>query len=184
LRLIQRVVAVQPDELPAVGWCWLYAFALLAANYILTPVRDQMAIAGGTRNLPWLFAGTLVGTVLLNIPFGWLVKKLPRSRFIPLCYRFLAVMLLLFAVAMHLASGTQAVWLGRFFFIWISITNLFAISMFWQLNVDLFSPEQGKRLFGFIAAGATLGALFGSSITATLALYVSPTFLLIGAALL
>jgi AAA family ATP:ADP antiporter len=184
LRLIQRVVAVQPEELPAVGWCWLYAFALLAANYILTPIRDQMAIAGGTRNLPWLFAGTLVGTVLLNIPFGWLVKKLPRSRFIPLTYRFLAVMLLLFAVAMHLTSGTQSVWLGRIFFIWISITNLFAISVFWQLNVDLFSPRQGKRLFGFIAAGATIGAIVGSTYVSTLAKSVAPTVLLVSAAVL
>ena len=184
LRLLQRVVAVQPDELRAVGWCWLYAFALLAANYILTPIRDQMAIAGGTRNLPWLFAATLVGTLLLNIPFSWLVKKLPRGRFIPLIYRFLAVMLLLFAVAMHLASGTQSVWLGRFFFIWISITNLFAISVFWQLNVDLFSPAQGKRLFGFIAAGATVGAIVGSAYVSTLAKAVAPTVLLVSAAVL
>jgi AAA family ATP:ADP antiporter len=184
LRLLQRVVAVQRDEMQAVGWCWLYAFALLAANYILTPIRDQMAIAGGTRNLPWLFAATLVGTLLLNIPFSWLVKKLPRSRFIPLVYRFLAAMLLLFAVAMHLASGTQSVWLGRFFFIWISITNLFAISVFWQLNVDLFSPAQGKRLFGFIAAGATIGAIVGSAYVSTLAKAVTPTVLLVSAAAL
>lgn len=184
LRLLQRVVAVQPSELRAVGWCWVYAFALLAANYILTPIRDQMAIAGGTRNLPWLFVATLIGTVLLNIPFGWLVKKLPRSRFIPLAYRFLAVMLLLFAVAMHLAHGQQAVWLGRVFFIWISITNLFAISVFWQLNVDLFSPAQGKRLFGFIAAGATIGAIVGSAYVSGMARTVSPTVLLISAAAL
>lgn len=183
-RLLQRVVAVQPDEMRAVGWCWLYAFALLAANYILTPIRDQMAIAGGTRNLPWLFAATLVGTVLLNIPFGWLVKRLPRRKFISLTYRFLAVMLLLFAVAMHLASGTQSVWLGRFFFIWISITNLFAISVFWQLNVDLFSPEQGKRLFGFIAAGATIGAIVGSAYVSSVARAVEPTVLLVTAAVL
>jgi len=184
LRLVQRVVAVQSDELPAVGWCWLYAFALLAANYILTPIRDQMAIAGGTRNLPWLFAATLVGTLLLNIPFGWLVKKLPRRRFMTLAYRFLAAVLLLFAVAMHLASGAQSVWLGRFFFIWISITNLFAISVFWQLNVDLFSPTQGKRLFGFIAAGATIGAIVGSAYVGTLAKAVPPTMLLVSAAVL
>jgi AAA family ATP:ADP antiporter len=87
-------------------------------------------------------------------------------------------------VALHLAGPEQTIWVGRIFFIWVSVYNLFVVSVFWQLNVDLFSPEQGKRLFGFIAAGATLGALFGSSITATLALYVSPTFLLIGAALL
>lgn len=183
-RLLQKVVAVRPEELPAVGWCWVYAFALLAANYILTPIRDQMGVAGGVRNLPWLFVGTLAGTVLLNLPFGWLVKKLPRSRFIPLTYRFFAVMLLLFGVAMHFATKEQSVWVGRIFFIWVSVTNLFAISVFWQLNVDLFSPAQGKRLFGFIAAGATIGAIVGSAFISGFARTLSPTVLLIVAAML
>jgi AAA family ATP:ADP antiporter len=183
-RLLQKVVAVQPEELPAVGWCWVYAFALLAANYILTPIRDQMGVAGGVRNLPWLFVGTLAGTILLNVPFGWLVKKLPRSRFIPLTYRFFAVMLLLFGVAMHFATKEQSVWVGRLFFIWVSVANLFAISVFWQLNVDLFSPAQGKRLFGFIAAGATIGAIVGSAYISIVAKTVSPTVLLVSAAVL
>jgi AAA family ATP:ADP antiporter len=183
-RLLQKVVAVRHAELPAVGWCWVYAFALLAANYILTPIRDQMGVAGGVRNLPWLFVGTLVGTVLLNLPFSWLVKKLPRSRFIPITYRFFAVMLLLFGVAMHFATKEQSVWVGRLFFIWVSVTNLFAISVFWQLNVDLFSPAQGKRLFGFIAAGATIGAIVGSAYIGILAKQVPPIALLISAAVL
>jgi ATP:ADP antiporter, AAA family len=183
-RLLQKIVAVRPEELSAVGWCWIYAFALLAANYILTPIRDQMGVAGGVRNLPWLFVGTLAGTVLLNVPFGWLVKKLPRSRFIPLTYRFFAVMLLLFGVAMHFAAKEQSVWIGRIFFIWVSVANLFAISVFWQLNVDLFSPEQGKRLFGFIAAGATIGAIVGSAFISGMARTLSPTVMLIVAALL
>ena len=183
-RLLQKVVVVRPEELRAVGWCWLYAFALLAANYILTPIRDQMAIAGGVRNLSWMFTATLVGTILLNVPFSWLVKNLPRSRFIPLAYRFLALVLILFAVALHLASGTQSVWVGRFFFIWVSITNLFAISVFWQLNVDLFKPEQGKRLFGFISAGATIGAIVGSAYVGSFAKTLSPTVLLVSAAVL
>jgi AAA family ATP:ADP antiporter len=183
-RLLQKVVVVRPEELRAVGWCWVYAFSLLAANYILTPIRDQMGVAGGVRNLPWLFVGTLAGTVLLNIPFAWLVKKLPRSRFIPLTYRFFAVMLLLFGVAMHFATKEQSVWVGRIFFIWVSVTNLFAISVFWQLNVDLFNPGQGKRLFGFIAAGATIGAIVGSAYISLLARMVSPTVLLISAAVL
>ncbi len=183
-RLLQRIVAVRREELPAVGWCWVYAFALLAANYILTPIRDQMGVAGGVRNLPWLFVGTLAGTILLNLPFGWLVKKLPRSRFIPLVYRFFAAMLLLFGLAMHLATPAQAVWVGRLFFIWVSVSNLFAISVFWQLNVDLFSPAQGKRLFGFIAAGATIGAIVGSAYISILAKMVSPTVLLVSAAVL
>jgi AAA family ATP:ADP antiporter len=76
------------------------------------------------------------------------------------------------------------VWIGRVFFVWVSIFNLFVISVFWQMNVDLFSPEQGKRLFGVIAAGATVGAIVGSSVTASLAEYVSPTVLMLGSVIL
>jgi AAA family ATP:ADP antiporter len=183
-RLLQRVVTVRPEEVRAVLWCWLYIFAVLSSYYIMRPIRDQMGIAGGVTNLPWLFAGTLGCMILLNLPFSYLVKKLPRSRFVPLTYRFFAANILLFAVALALAGPGQEVWVGRIFFIWISVYNLFVVSVFWQLNVDLFSPAQGKRLFGFIAAGATMGAIVGAAITATLARYVSPTPLLIGAALL
>src|SRR5258707_320465 len=72
----------------------------------------------------------------------------------------------------------------RMCFIWVSVYNLFVVSIFWQLNVDLFSPEQGKRLFGFIAAGATIGAIVGSAVTASLARHVPPMVLLLGAAVL
>jgi AAA family ATP:ADP antiporter len=183
-RLLQRVVAVRPEEARAVGWCWLYIFSLLSSYYVLRPIRDQMGVAGGVGNLPWLFTGTLAGMVLLNLPFAWLVKKLPRSRFIPLTYRFFALDIVLFAIALHAASAGQAVWVGRIFFIWASVYNLFVVSVFWQLNVDLFTPEQGKRLFGFIAAGATIGAIVGSGVTVGLARHVSPTVLLLGAAVL
>ena len=183
-RLLQRIVAVRPEEVRAVGWCWLYIFAVLSSYYILRPIRDQMGVAGGVNNLPWLFTGTLAGMVLLNLPFAYLVKKLPRSRFIPLTYRFFALNIILFAIALRVATPEQEIWVGRIFFIWASVYNLFVVSVFWQLNVDLFSPEQGKRLFGFIAAGATIGAIVGSAVTAGLARYVSPTLLLAGAALL
>ncbi|HEV3488992.1 MAG TPA: MFS transporter [Reyranella sp.] len=183
-RLLQRIVAVRPEEVRAVGWCWLYIFAVLSSYYILRPIRDQMGVAGGVNNLPWLFTGTLAGMVLLNLPFAYLVKKLPRSRFIPLTYRFFALNIVLFAIALRVVSPEQEIWVGRIFFIWASVYNLFVVSVFWQLNVDLFSPEQGKRLFGFIAAGATIGAIVGSAVTASLARYVSPTMLMVGAALL
>jgi len=143
-----------------------------------------MGVAGGVNNLQWLFTGTLAGMLLLNLPFAWLVKKLPRRRFIPLTYRFFAANILLFAAALHLADPAQTVWIGRIFFIWVSVYNLFVVSVFWQLNVDIFSPEQGKRLFGFIAAGATIGAICGSALTASLARSVSQTILLLGAAIL
>src|SRR6185312_1801445 len=144
---------------------------------------DQMGIAGGVKNLPWLFTGTLVVMLVLNVPFSALVKLLPRKQFISLSYRFFAVSILAFGAALYLMPE-QTVWIGRFFFIWISVFNLFVVSIFWSMVVDIFSPEQGKRLFGFIAAGATVGAIMGSSVTATLAQKVQPALLMVGAAVL
>jgi AAA family ATP:ADP antiporter len=183
-RLLCRIIDVRREELPALLWCWLYIFAVLSSYYIMRPIRDEMGIAGGVNNLPWLFTGTLIGMLLVNLPFAWLVKTLPRHRFIPLTYRFFALNIVLFAIALHFANPEQTIWIGRVFFIWVSVYNLFVVSIFWQLNVDLFSPEQGKRLFGFIAAGATIGAITGAAVTASLARYVSPMVLLLGAAVL
>ena len=143
-----------------------------------------MGVAGGVNNLAWLFTGTLIVMLLLNVPFSALVKFLPRKQFISLSYRFFALSILAFGAALYFATTEQAVWVGRFFFIWISVFNLFVVSIFWSLVVDIFSPEQGKRLFGFIAAGATLGAIVGSSFTASLAQTVQPAILLIGSAAL
>jgi len=179
-----RFVEVKPEETAVVAWCWLYIFAVLSSYYIMRPIRDQAGIAGGVNNLQWLFLGTLAGMLLLNIPFAYLVKRLPRSRFIPITYRFFIGNIVLFAVAFRWSDPQQTIWVGRVFFVWVSVFNLFVVSVFWQLNVDLFSPEQGKRLFGLIAAGATIGAIVGSSLTASLARYVSPIFLLLGAAVL
>lgn len=183
-RLLRRIIAVEPEETRVLFWCWLYIFAVLSSYYIMRPIRDAMGIAGGVQNLQWLFTGTLAGMLVLNLPFAWLVKRLPRGRFIPLTYRFFAVNILVFAALLHVASAAQTIWIGRVFFIWVSVYNLFVVSIFWQLNVDLFSAEQGKRLFGFIAAGATLGAIVGSGLTASLARLVPPMVLLIGAAVM
>jgi AAA family ATP:ADP antiporter len=183
-RLLSRLIDVRAEELPALGWCWLYIFSVLASYYILRPIRDQMGIAGGVNNLPWLFTGTLVVMLALNVPFSALVKMLPRRLFIPLTYRFFAATILMFGAALHWATPEQAVWIGRFFFIWISVFNLFVVSIFWAMVVDIFTSEQGKRLFGFIAAGATLGAIVGSGVTASLAKTVSAPFLMLGAAVL
>jgi len=181
---LTRFFDVRPHEVAVVAWCWLDVFSLLSSYYIMRPIRDQAGVAGGAQNLQWLFTGTLVAMLLLNLPFAYLVKRLPRERFIAITYHFFAVNILVFAVLFQFAEGAQAVWVGRIFFIWVSAFNLFVISMFWQLNVDVFSPEQGKRLFGLIAAGATLGAIVGSGVTVSLARHVPPTVLLLGAAAL
>jgi AAA family ATP:ADP antiporter len=183
-RALQRVVDIRREEVPVVGWCWLFIFAVLSSYYIMRPIRDAAGVAGGVNNLQWLFTATLVGMVLVNIPFAYLVKTLPRRRFIPITYHFFAGNIVLFAVLLHLANAQQTIWIGRIFFVWVTVYNLFVVSVFWQMNVDLFSPEQSKRLFGLIAVGASIGAIVGSSTTAGLARYVSPIVLLFGAACL
>jgi AAA family ATP:ADP antiporter len=170
--------------LGALGWSWLYIFSVLSSYYILRPIRDEMGVAGGVENLQWLFTGTLIGMILVNPPFAALVAKLPRVRFISITYRFFIANMLLFVVLLEVATAEQNIWVGRVFFIWTSVFNLFVVSVFWALMVDVFNSEQSKRLFGFIAAGATLGGIVGSSITAALAQHMPALYLLLGSALL
>jgi AAA family ATP:ADP antiporter len=182
--LLQRLIDVRPAELRALGWSWLFIFSVLFSYYIMRPIRDEMGVAGGVENLQWLFTGTLLGMIAVNPPFAALVARLPRARFIAATYRFFLANLLIFAALLHLATVEQNIWVGRVFFIWTSVFNLFVVSIFWAMMVDVFDAEQGKRLFGFIAAGATLGGIFGSSVTAALAKQVPPTYLLLASAVL
>jgi AAA family ATP:ADP antiporter len=183
-RLLNRIIDVRSSEVPALAWAWLYIFSLLSSYYIMRPIRDQMGVAGGVNNLQWLFTGTLIGMLVLNLPFSWLVKTFPREKFIAISYRFFAANILLFALALHMATPGQTVWVGRLFFIWTSVFNLFVVSIFWQMIVDVFTSEQGKRLFGFIAAGATLGAISGSAFTVSTVEHLAPAYLMIGAAVM
>jgi ATP:ADP antiporter, AAA family len=183
-RFLSKMIDVRPSEVPALAWSWLYIFSLLSSYYIMRPIRDQMGVAGGVNNLQWLFTGTLVGMLLLNLPFSWLVKTFPRETFIAISYRFFAANILLFALALYAATPEQTIWVGRIFFIWTSVFNLFVVSIFWQMIVDVFNSEQGKRLFGFIAAGATLGAISGSVFTVSTVEHMASGYLMVGAALM
>ena len=108
-RLLRRVIDVRPEEVRVLGWCWLYIFSVLSSYYIMRPIRDQMGVAGGVENLQWLFTASLVGMLLLNLPFAWLVAKLPRSRFIPVTYHFFVVNILVFAALLHWSNPHAAV---------------------------------------------------------------------------
>jgi AAA family ATP:ADP antiporter len=178
------VIDVRPAEMRVLGWSWLYIFSVLFSYYILRPIRDEMGVAGGVENLQWLFTGTLLGMIAVNPPFAALVAKLPRVKFIAWAYRFFALNLLIFIVLLQAASAEQHIWIGRVFFIWASVFNLFVVSVFWALMVDVFDTDQSKRLFGFIAAGATLGGIVGSSVTAAFAKQVPAAYLLLGSVLL
>ena len=163
-------------------WSFAYFFCLLAAYYILRPLRDEMGVAGGVRNLQWLFTATFL-VMLAAVPlYGALVARIARRRFIPLVYHFFVLNLAIFWLLLTLDFERQSV--ARVFFVWISVFVLFAVSVFWSFMADLYSSEQGKRLYGFIAAGGSAGALAGPALTIGLAQVVGTTNLLILAALL
>ena len=164
-RALRRVIDVRPAEARALAWSWLYVFSLFLAYYVLRPIRDELGVAGGVRNLPWLFTGTLLAMLAVNPLFAYAVRRWPRERFIAIAYRFFMLNLLAFMVLLATATPEQHVWIGRAFFIWVSVFNLFVVSVFWSFVVDVFDGEQGKRLFGFLAAGATMGGIAGSWLT-------------------
>jgi len=176
---LRRIVAVEESEIRPMLWAALYYFLILAAYFVIRPIRDEMGVAGGVRNLPWLFLGTLLGTFLAHPLFTAIVSRLTRRRFILLSYTFFAVNLIAFWFFFRIFSEDAGIWAGRVFFVWTSVFNLFVVSIFWSLMADLFQPAQAKRLFGFVAIGGTVGAVAGSSITAILASRVGPTNLLL-----
>lgn len=181
-RWLARMVAVRPGEVRALFWSFGYFFCLLAGYYILRPLRDEMGIAGGVRNLPWLFTATFLAMLAAVPLFGAVVAQLPRRRFIPLVYHFFVANIAIFWLL--LTFDVAKVQVARVFFVWISVFNLFAVSVFWSFMADLFASEQGKRLFGFIAAGGSAGALLGPAVTVGLAVPLGPVNLLVGAMLL
>ncbi len=181
-RWLARVTVVRPGEVRALLWSFAYFFCLLAGYYVLRPLRDEMGIAGGVRNLPWLFTATFFVMLAVVPVFGAMVAALPRRRFIPLVYHFFVANIAIFWLLLTLDIGQAHV--ARVFFVWISVFNLFAVSVFWSFMADLFASEQGKRLFGFIAAGGSAGALLGPTLTVWLAAPLGPVNLLIVAALL
>jgi AAA family ATP:ADP antiporter len=176
-RWLRRAVPATPTELAAALWSFAYFFALLAGYYVLRPLRDQMGIAGGIRALPWLFTATFVTLLAAQPLYGALVARLPRERFIPVVYQFFVVNLAGFWLLLTLQIAPVLV--ARVFFVWVSVFNLFAVAVFWSFMADLFTSEQGKRLFGFIGAGGTAGGLLGPVITIVLSVPLGAANLLI-----
>jgi AAA family ATP:ADP antiporter len=170
------------QERAAALWSFAYFFTLLAGYYVLRPLRDQMGIAGGVKNLPWLFTATFVTLIIAQPLYGALVAKLPRVRFIPIVYHFFVANLAVFWLLLTLNVSTVII--ARVFFVWVSVFNLFAVAVFWSFMADLFTAEQGKRLFGFVGAGGTAGALLGPLITIVLSRPLGPVHLLLMAAAL
>jgi AAA family ATP:ADP antiporter len=99
--------------------------------------------------------------------FGWAAARLPRRRLVPWTYLFFIANVLVFYALF--ALGVAPPMVARAFFVWVSVFNLFVVSLFWSLMADLFRPEQAARLFGLLSAGGSCGALAGPTLTALLA---------------
>ncbi|HLT91685.1 MAG TPA: MFS transporter [Woeseiaceae bacterium] len=165
-RLTYRVLGVDRREYVAVAWSFLYFFCLLASYYMLRSVRETMAIVGGVENIHWLFLGTFVVMLLATPVFGWIASRFPRRAFVPWVYWFfIANILAFFAAFTVLGDQLDRVWVGRTFFVWLSVFNLFVVSVFWSFMVDIYSTEQSRRLFGIISAGGSTGAFLGPLVT-------------------
>lgn len=175
----QRLVSIKQEELAPLCWGWLYIFSLLCAYYILRPIRDTVSTLTGAHSLPWLFTAVLITMLLLQWPYNRLSQRLPRERFISYSYQACALILCAFALGFSRHGGLHDLFLGRAFFVWVSVFNLFAVSVFWALIVDIFDSERGKRLFGLLAAAATIGAIGGSGLTSLVADHLSTPVLLI-----
>jgi len=180
---IQSLTNAKSEEVSPLTWAFLYFFFLLCGYYILRPVRDEMAIEGGVQHLPWMFTGTFVTLLVVTPLFGYLSARVRRYRLLLTVYLFFGTNLIGFFVVMM--SHITPEWTARVFFVWLSVFNLFVVSVFWSFMADLFTPEQGARLFAVIAAGGSTGAMTGPLLTAGLT-FVIPvaTLMLISAAFL
>jgi ATP:ADP antiporter, AAA family len=161
--LLTRGAQILPHERRAVLLAFTCNFLLLASYYILRPVRDTVATVFGTDQLQMLFTGTFIGTLIASPIYAWLAARVRLNRLLPGVFWFWVLNVLLFQVLFKLAPDSR--WIGGGYYVWFSAVNLFMISVFWTLMVDLFSASQATRLFALIAAGGSLGAIAGPLVT-------------------
>ncbi len=161
---------IKPGEFAAVAWSFAYFFFIFSAYSMLRPIRDAMGIVSGVSTLAWLFTGTFIVMVLVAPIFGWIASRFPRKQFLPWVYYFFIANILIFYAVFTFAQNRELdqIWIGRSFYVWLSVFNLFIISIFWSFMADIYSREQSRRLFGVISAGGSTGGLVGPFITGTL----------------
>lgn len=179
-----RFLKIFPGESLVVAFSFIYFFLILASYYILRPIRDEIGASGGVENLPWLFLGTLAVTIVISPIFSTVVAKLPRRRVAAASYRLMIAFLLVFFWLLRNPDSSVYPWAARAFFVWLSIFNIFVVSVFWTVMSDVFRTDQARRLYGLIGSGGTLGGLCGGLITSSLVGLVGTVSLLLVSAVL
>jgi len=183
--LLQRFSNIRREEaLPTLA-AGLFFFCVLTALMVVRPAREALGMQRGIEAIRWLFVGTVVVTLAVNPVFGWLVSRYRRLAFVNATYAFFALGLAAFYALLVLAPASIGQTTGQVFYVWFSVFNLFATMLFWALMADRFTLEQSKRLFGAIAVGGTLGAIFGPWLASLLAKPLgTPVLLLVSAGFL
>ena len=140
-------------------WSFLYFFSLLTAYFILRPIRDAMGIAGGTGSLAYLFSYTFIVMLAVMPIYGALVAHFPRRKLIPYIYSFFILNLLLFWF--FFSNKIMMDLTAKIFFVWLSVFNVFVVSIFWSFMIDIFKASDSRKIFGLIASGGTIGSITG-----------------------
>jgi AAA family ATP:ADP antiporter len=179
-RRLERAAQIRRGEVALLAWSFAYFFCLLAAYYMVRPVRDEMAVQFGVERMQHLFSGTFVTMVALIPAFGWVASRLPVQRLLPLVYGIVIAVLLLFWGALR--SGLPQDEVAPYFFVFVSVFNLFVVSVFWSFMADIWSTEAARRLFGVISAGGSLGAIAGPAVAGLLVQSTGLTGLLLASA--
>lgn len=184
-QFFSKIFHVRREEKIPVLLGFVFFFCVLTSLMMLRPAREALGMQRGIDQVRWLFIGTAVVTLIVNPAFGWLVSHFRRLAFISFTYIFFALSLVVFWAILVFAPAAIGVTTGQVFYVWFSVFNLFAVMVFWALLADRFNLEQSKRFFALIAAGGTLGAIFGPWVASRLAVsYGTPSLLLVAAGFL
>lgn len=159
---------IHSGEWHAVVLSFVYFFCVLTAYYVMRPVREQLSAAVGSSQLPWFYAATFIATLALAPAFGALVSRYPRRVVVPTVYLFFIGCLVAFIPLFTHQGLLSPRALGMAFFVWVSVFNLFVVSVFWSFMSDIWSEEQSRRLFPIIAIAGTAGAVTGPALTRTM----------------
>lgn len=164
MRALSRIEA---HELKATLASFGFVLVLMAAYYILKPVRDAMASDWSDAEVSWLWTINLFVTLGMNLLYSLALSLGRLQRVVPALYGFFALSFVGFALGADALVGTELV--HKAFYVWVSVFSLFHVSVFWSFMADLYSKEQARRLFGFIATGASVGGLIGPLVPLVLA---------------
>ena len=165
-RTLARACDIRPEETRATLASFLLVLMLMGSYYILRPLRDAMASEWTDAEVSWLWTFTFVFSAIAVSLYGGAVTRLRFQRLVPSVYGLFAASFVLFYLGTQ--SLTDRVLLDKAFYLWISVFSLFHISVFWSFMADTFSKPQATRLFGFIGAGASIGAIIGPAAAAIL----------------